>query len=68
MHYLTHRAINLNVRHATNRDICRDLQMPDATARGTFRRLAIRGTVRQRKDRAWELNIHADAPYEELAR
>lgn len=47
--------------------ISADLKIPDATVRGTLRRLAVRGVVRQEPtSRAWQLTLPANARHEEL--
>ncbi len=44
-----------------------DLKMPDATVRGTLKRLAARGIMRQDKaSRAWTLNMPASVSHAEL--
>jgi len=48
------------------KDVRLALQMPDATVRGTFRRLAARGIVRQLESHEWLLNIPASMSVEEM--
>jgi len=47
--------------------IGRDLMIPDATVRGTLRRLAVRGMMRQdQASKAWQLNLPGKVSHQEL--
>jgi hypothetical protein len=47
--------------------ISKDLMIPDATVRGTLRRLAVRGMMCQdMPSRAWQINLPKNVTYQEL--
>lgn len=67
IHYMMRRAIDLDIRYTTNRDLALSLRMPDATIRGTLRRLALRGIVFQNKSaRQWHINLSIGVGRSEL--